>query len=118
MGGSPIPNGLGPQTGEDNSSQGPPMKRKDKHVTVDEEVASNPSVPSTLGVGYLEDKWITRGQEMLPPEKQAIFEQKWQTMEIHELELFIERSGLIHVLANWILEARKSCNKYMELFWL
>ena len=44
------------------------MKRKDKHVNVDEEVASKPSLPSTLGVGYLEEKWIKRCLEFIPPE--------------------------------------------------
>ena len=78
---------------------------------MDEEVASKPSLPSTLGVGYLEEKWIRRCLEFIPPEKKAIFEQKWHTMEIHELELFIERSGLIHELANWMLEATKIGNK-------
>ena len=69
---------------------------------------SSPSIPTTFGVSNFEDKWIKRGIEMLPPEKKAIFLEKWKKMEIHELELFDERSRLIQELENIMLDARKS----------
>ena len=72
-----------------------------------EEVSSQPLISPRFKLPKLEDKWIDRGLQMLPPEKKAAFLEKWKAMEIHELELCVERSGLIHELANLILEARK-----------
>ena len=83
------------------------MLGKNKEPAV-KEVSSQPSIPPRFRIPKLEDKWIERGLQMLPPEKKATFLEKWKEMEIHEIELYVERSGLIHELANLMLEARKN----------
>ena len=50
----------------------PRMLGKDKEPVV-EEANSSHSIPTTFGVANFEDKWITRGVELLPPKKKAIF---------------------------------------------
>ena len=83
-------------------------KIKGKMVQVEEEVNSAPTNIPIPNVAELEDKWIKRGLEMLPPEQKESFLEKWKKMETKKLELFVERTGLIHQLATLLLDHKKS----------
>jgi hypothetical protein len=105
-------------TGEDVSSEHAsgdgelhPLLFKGKQPAVDEDVPKVPSIPPAFGIAAMEDKWVRRGLEMIPAPLKANFLERWNRMEIQELELFRERSGLIHELANWMFESRKNADK-------